>query len=51
MWIVPLLLLGLVVYAISGGNLVNAIKPAAIPSIRNKPAQNDWKFVRIAATL
>ena len=45
MWIIPLLLLGLVVYAISGDNLVNAIKPTAVYTCPhcNKPAQNDWK--------
>lgn len=45
MWIVPLLLIGLVVYAISGNNFANAFKPApsrACPHC-NQPAQNDWK--------
>ncbi len=45
MLIVPLLLIGLVVYAVSGNNLVNALKP--IPSRScphcNQAAQNDWK--------
>jgi len=45
MWIVPLLLIGLVVYAISGNNLVNALKPTAVRACPqcNEPAQNDWK--------
>jgi len=45
MWIVPLLLIGLIVSAISGGNLVNTLKPAASRACPhcNQPAQNDWK--------
>ncbi len=47
MWIVPLLLIGLVVYVISGNNLVNALKPAVSASRKcphcNQAAQNDWK--------
>jgi len=45
MWIIPLLLIGLVVYAISGNNLVNALQPAssrACPNC-NQAVQNDWK--------
>lgn len=45
MWIIPLLLIGLVVYAISGNNLVNAFQSAsnrACPQC-GKAAQNDWK--------
>ena len=46
MWIVPLLLIGLVVYAISGNNLANAFRPAAsrVCPHCNRPAQNDWKI-------
>lgn len=45
MWIIPLLLIGLVVYSISGNNLVNAFQPAsrrACPQC-GQAAQNDWK--------
>jgi hypothetical protein len=46
MWIVPLLLIGLVVYAIAGNNLANAfgqVPGRACPHC-NKPAQSDWKI-------
>jgi transposase len=45
MWIVPLALIVLVVYAVSGGNLANAFKPAASRTCPNchQPAQADWK--------
>lgn len=45
MWIVPLVLVGLIVYAVSGNNLVNAFKPASTRSCPRcgQPAQNDWK--------
>jgi len=45
MWIIPLLLIGLVVYAISGNNLVNALKPIASRTCPhcNQAARNDWK--------
>lgn len=45
MLIVPLLLVGLLFYAISGGNLFNALKPTASRTCPhcNQPAQNDWK--------
>jgi predicted amidophosphoribosyltransferase len=45
MWIVPLALIVLVVYAVSGGNLANAFKPAASRTCPNcrQPAQSDWK--------
>ncbi|NOT03152.1 MAG: hypothetical protein HOP27_00985 [Anaerolineales bacterium] len=45
MWIVPILLIGLVVYAISGNNLVNALKPVAARTCPhcNQAMQNDWK--------
>jgi hypothetical protein len=45
MWIVPLLLIGLFVYAISGNNLANAFKPAANRACPNcnQAAQADWK--------
>ncbi len=45
MWIFPLLLIGLIVYAISGNNLVNALKPAASRTCLHcsQAVQNDWK--------
>lgn len=45
MWIIPLALIVLVVYAITGGNLVSVFKPAASRACPNcgKPAQADWK--------
>jgi hypothetical protein len=45
MWIVPLLVIVLIVYAISGNNLVNVLKPVAIRTCPhcNQAAQNDWK--------
>ena len=45
MWIVPLLLVGLVIYIVSGNNLANVLKPVAsraCPSC-NQSVQNDWK--------
>jgi len=44
MWIFPLLLIGLIVYAVSGNNLINAFKPIssrACPQC-GKAIQNDW---------
>ncbi len=45
MWIVPLLLIGLVVYAVSGNNLVNVLKSVASRTCPhcNQSVQNDWK--------
>jgi hypothetical protein len=45
MWIVPLLLIGLVIYTVSGNNLVNALKPVASRTCPhcNQTVQNDWK--------
>lgn len=45
MWIFPLLLIGLIVYAISDNRLGNALKPAASRACPNcnRPAQADWK--------
>jgi hypothetical protein len=45
MWIVPLLLIGLAVYAISGNNPGNVLKPIGSRACSNcgKPAQADWK--------
>ncbi len=45
MWIVPLLLIGLVVYAASGKNFANAFTFAAGRTCPrcNQSAQNDWK--------
>lgn len=45
MWIVPLLVIALVVYAVAGSNFFNVLKPVsrrACPHCQ-KPAQNDWK--------
>jgi predicted amidophosphoribosyltransferase len=46
MWIIPLLFLGLIVFAVSSNNFpVNAFKPAsnrACPQC-NQAVQNDWK--------
>jgi hypothetical protein len=45
MWIFPLLLVALVVYAISGNNLVKAFKPVTnrtCPQCK-QAVQNDWK--------
>lgn len=45
MWIVPLLLIGLFVYAISGNNLVKALTHVAIRACLhcNQAVQDDWK--------
>ena len=45
MWIVPLILFGLIVYSVSGNNLVNALKPVASRTCHKcgQAAQNDWK--------
>ena len=45
MWIVPLLLIGLVVYAISGNNLLNDLRPVASRTCShcNQAVQSDWK--------
>jgi len=45
MWIVPLLLIGLLVYAISGNNFANIFKSATsrVCPHCNQPARNDWK--------
>lgn len=45
MWIVPLLLIGLVVYAISGSNLSNVLKPVASRACSHcgQAVQSDWK--------
>lgn len=45
MWIIPLLLIGLIIYAIGGNNLVNAFRPVsghACPRC-GRAVQNDWK--------
>ena len=45
MWIVPLLLIGLAVYALSGKNFTNILNPAAsrtCPHCGQVP-QSDWK--------
>lgn len=44
MWVVPLLLIGLVVYAISGSNLLNALRPVASRNCTHcgQAAQRDW---------
>jgi predicted amidophosphoribosyltransferase len=45
MWIIPVLLIGFVVYAISGNNVINFFKPAAsrVCSHCSQPAQHTWK--------
>lgn len=45
MWIVPLLLIGFVVYAISGNRLAAVLKPVADRTCPhcNQAAKNDWK--------
>ncbi len=45
MWIVPLLLVGLIVYGVSGNNLVNALKPVTSRTCPKcgQAVQNDWK--------
>ncbi|MHB8776571.1 MAG: double zinc ribbon domain-containing protein [Anaerolineales bacterium] len=45
MWIVPLFLIGLVIYVVSGNNLVNALKSVASRSCPqcNQAVQSDWK--------
>lgn len=45
MWIVPLLLIGLVAYAISGDKLANALKPVTSRTCPhcNQAVQVDWK--------
>jgi len=45
MWIVPLLLIGLIVYAAGGNNLINVFKPATSRTCPHcgQVAQLDWK--------
>ncbi len=45
MWIIPVLLIGFVVYAISGNSLVTMLKPIANRTCPhcNQALQNDWK--------
>ncbi len=45
MWIVPLLLVGFVAYAISGNRLVTVLKLVAARTCPqcNQAMQNDWK--------
>jgi hypothetical protein len=45
MWIAPLLLIGLFVFAISGNNPTSIFKPAANRACLhcNQAVQNDWK--------
>ena len=45
MWIIPLLLIGLVVYAISGNYPIHALNPVAGRACPhcNQAVQNDWK--------
>ena len=45
MWIIPLLLLALVAYAISGNKIGSVFKPAASRACAhcNQPVQSDWK--------
>jgi lysozyme family protein len=50
MWIFALVLAGLIVYAISGNNLVNAFKPAINRTCPRcaQAVQNAWKTARTA---
>jgi hypothetical protein len=45
MWIVPLLLIGLAVYAISGNPLMQAVQPASghVCSQCGQATESDWK--------
>lgn len=45
MWIIPLVLIGLVVYGLAGNNLLSAFKPASNRNCPqcNQTLQNDWK--------
>ncbi len=45
MWIIPLVLIGLIAYAVSGNNLVNAFHPASsrVCSHCHQTVQSDWK--------
>ena len=45
MWIIPLLLIGLAVYVISGKNFTNALNPVASRTCSHcgQVAQSDWK--------
>jgi rRNA maturation endonuclease Nob1 len=45
MWIVPLLLIGIVIYAISGNQTVNVLQPIARRACTHcgQAAQSDWK--------
>jgi hypothetical protein len=45
MWIFPLLLIGMIVYAVSGNYFINAVKPMSSRSCPQcgQAAQNDWK--------
>jgi hypothetical protein len=45
MWIVPLLLIGIVIYAISGSQTVNILQPIASRDCPHcgQVAQSDWK--------
>ncbi|MBI5352785.1 MAG: zinc ribbon domain-containing protein [Chloroflexi bacterium] len=45
MWIVPLLLVGLAVYTISGNNLAKTLSPVAVRTCTQcgQAAQSDWK--------
>lgn len=44
-WIIPLLLIGLVVYGLSGNHLARAFQPASSRTCPqcNQAVQNDWK--------
>lgn len=45
MWIIPLVLIGLIVYAVSGNTLVNAFHPASnrVCSHCHQTVHADWK--------
>jgi hypothetical protein len=42
MWIVPLLVIGLIIYAISGNNFTKVFNPVASRTC-GQVAQSDWK--------
>jgi zinc ribbon protein len=45
MWIIPLLLIGMIVYVATGNNLTNAFKPTSRRACPHcgQATQNDWK--------
>lgn len=45
MWLIPVLLIVFVVYAVSGNDFVNVFRPGSSRTCPqcNKPAQNNWQ--------